>query len=399
MSGKGGKILVKCLFVSKYGNCSTRKKATMYDVGIVSADDKYVEYEIPIRQDDLSFWLFRRLYELFQGYRFASDSLVCACETLTERDPFMVYLQIAAQQVGFKVTVVDYGKMFSRIASRIKEAAPVNKDGTLRAMNVPMSALAPLWDGLVRCGRCPWITKACDERFPRSKPVKRRRKQIVRIGALYAVVRMWHRKFEKNRPARPATPKGIRLLLPEQVNAKEVKASLGIASDGKLTVYEEADVKRRLKCVKACGFSYMVFKAGGEFVARAAACPVTDECYALVCRGLVTGKTLKPSMVVDPAPGEFASVYVHDLFVAERYRGSGALLAVLKALSSLAADLQEKGIGIRRVVADPATAEGIKLCEAAGMQNVGCSADGRKIYEAYSPGTGRKTFPFKPGIS
>ena len=130
---------------------------------------------------------------------------------------------------------------------------------------------------------------------------------------------------------------------------------------------------------------------GGETV-------MGGECYALVCRGLVTGRTIKPSMIADYRPGEYSSVYVHDLFVAEEFRGSGVLLAIAKALSNLAADVQAAGCGIRRVVADPATPEGERLCRAAGMQLVGGSADGRKIYEAYSPDTRRMTFPFGQGF-
>lgn len=81
---------VKCLYVSKFVTRAGNR--VQYDIALITVGDKYIEYEIVIRQKQLTFWVLQRLRQLFSNYRMDSHTDVVISDTMDQYDPMTMYL-------------------------------------------------------------------------------------------------------------------------------------------------------------------------------------------------------------------------------------------------------------------------------------------------------------------
>lgn len=91
MSKKTPRQYVKYLYVSKY--TVHNNDCFQYDVAFITAKNQYVEYELVIRQTLLTYWVLKRLNELFSYYIIDSHTEVGVSNTMDQYDVFVMYLR------------------------------------------------------------------------------------------------------------------------------------------------------------------------------------------------------------------------------------------------------------------------------------------------------------------
>lgn len=178
-----GRIPIKCLFISKY--VKTRSKnPCQYDIAIITPDDKYIEYELVVRQQLLTPFVASRIKQLFSEYRIGYDTSVCITDTILESDPIYVYLTCLGQQIGFDVHTAGVEKILQRIQSYryyIFKFKP--------GMKARRCDLQKIWRKMVETKLCPWITDRYNERLMKMSDIKIYKKQIIRLGGYYMLIK------------------------------------------------------------------------------------------------------------------------------------------------------------------------------------------------------------------
>lgn len=193
---------VKCLYVSKFVTRAGNR--VQYDIALITVGDKYIEYEIVIRQKQLTFWVLQRLRQLFSNYRMDSHTDVVISDTMDQYDPMTMYLQAVSAWIGFMVHAVSFENIFSRICSRYyKILRNTNGEYSNPGPNANACVMRQkLWRGLVGKRVCPWITEEYDTKISRLSETKKYKKQMVRIGALYVLIKCCQREYDRNSNAK-----------------------------------------------------------------------------------------------------------------------------------------------------------------------------------------------------
>lgn len=192
---------VRGIYVSKY--VCGKANNVQYDIAVITAGDRYAEYEVVIRQTSLTYWVLKRLRQLFINYRMDRYTDVVVSDTMNQQDVMTMYLQAVSVHIGFTVHIVSFDAVFDRICGRYPKILLSKSGKILNVENVtsPRYAMQSLWRGLVEKKLCPWITSQYNEQVQQYEDEKRYKKQLVRLGAFYllvkAVKRDW-RRFSKS---------------------------------------------------------------------------------------------------------------------------------------------------------------------------------------------------------
>ena len=173
-------IEIRNMFVSTvptYGN----DKNTIYDVGILTPDDRYVEYEFKFNVDRITEYSVKTIKSVFSDYRFTDKSSVCMTDNVSDRNPLYVYCQILAQQIGFHIKRTPAKKISDRMCHLIRGM----KTRLREDKDLEKSHLYALWNYLVEKEKCGWITLKYDAYLSTLNASQRKRKKLVRIGVYY----------------------------------------------------------------------------------------------------------------------------------------------------------------------------------------------------------------------
>lgn len=122
-------------------------------------------------------------------------------------------------------------------------------------------------------------------------------------------------------------------------------------------------------------------RASGLVVGYSMLLPVAAETYGMIREGRFVDTDLRPEMVVRcDGPGVydlyFASVVTHP-----QCRGLGLVMRLMDAMVEDFIALAERGVYMRRMLADVVSREGEKFCRFFGLREVCATDHGSKIYE------------------
>lgn len=179
MGFQTNKLHIKYLFISRI-----LKEKTVLDIGIVTDDLKYIEYEVTFRVDKISESTIFRLNALFRDFRIDKTTDVCLYR-IREADSICLYLRILQQQMQFNIHSVELGKMCRRIFAY----HGVSRRKNLKDRQVTKWYFKQVWRYLVDRNKCPWITQQFDDSLHLKSPEYEKRKRVVRFGAYYMFVK------------------------------------------------------------------------------------------------------------------------------------------------------------------------------------------------------------------
>lgn len=150
------------LFVSRVPNKRSPVGGRI-DVAMAFDDGRYVEYDFSEKADSLTYWLSRRIMEMFRSYRIDGGTDVCIVDSMSEKDPFYVYLACLSQQIGFDLFIVDRDQVVRRIAKTVTHPLLRKNNKYIRKpREISFKHLQPVWRYIVRKDRCSWINPRYD---------------------------------------------------------------------------------------------------------------------------------------------------------------------------------------------------------------------------------------------
>ncbi len=119
----------------------------------------------------------------------------------------------------------------------------------------------------------------------------------------------------------------------------------------------------------------------GQIVAYVNVSPVTEECYEKLRDGKFVDAAITPEMLRPyDTPSDyslcFSSVVIHP-----NYRNAALFTRLLRATVNVFVGLAERGVFVRRILADAVTERGEKFCRLTGMRCVHGSDRGSTLYE------------------
>lgn len=173
------KIEIKYMFLQR----SVSGKSNMTNIGLLTVDGRYLEYEIKINQKNITWYVASRIRQLFLPYKLTRDSAVIISDAYDEKEPLYMYLRFIRQHIQFNLNIVDVDQIVSRIAHWHKQIFSKSKK------NINKYFLNRLWDWLVQSKRCPWINEQYDFKIKNMSLYRAREKKILRIGIYYMIVK------------------------------------------------------------------------------------------------------------------------------------------------------------------------------------------------------------------
>lgn len=176
---ENAKIEIKYLFLER----SMSGKSNLTNIGILTVDGKYIEYEIKIIQKNITKYVAQRIRQLFFPYKLTRNSSVIISDTYDENEPLYMYLRFIRQHLQFNLNVVDVDQIVSRISHWHKQVFSKSKK------KINKYFLNRLWDWLVKQKRCMWINQAYDMKLKMMSQNKAREKKILRLGIYYMIVK------------------------------------------------------------------------------------------------------------------------------------------------------------------------------------------------------------------
>lgn len=193
MSGIKKRIQLAGIFVQHFQN---GHKLGVHDIAFVTVNGDYIEYEITLRQDRLlTPLLVKKLTKLMSDYQITPNTDICLMEDVSKTDPIRMYLRIVCQQMRTNVKTITLKQMIGRICSYSHNLVSKRVIESVQIANY----VNRIWIKLVERKRCKWINAEYGEYLnTRNWHKFRLRKQLLRIGAFYILLKIRVSKRMKN---------------------------------------------------------------------------------------------------------------------------------------------------------------------------------------------------------
>ena len=198
------RLHVKGMFVSKYVGPVSGKACRAYDISIISDDDGYIEYTLSAMDESrgLTKNMQDKLRKMFGCYLIDETTRVCVLDTIPDGSPLLIWIRTLAMQAGFLIHRRTMEQVLRRISYEChtyvqeKKKNGVRRD-ILKTKDVGMRNILAIWRKLCRTRRCPWITVELDQYIRKHCDHEAvRRRQYVRLGALYLAFVAYRRKHK-----------------------------------------------------------------------------------------------------------------------------------------------------------------------------------------------------------
>lgn len=185
------KIEIRYMFLLK----AKSAKQHLTNIGILTADGKYLEYEMKILQRYITPYVARRFRSLFQDFKLTRNSEVILNSDYSEDEPLYMYLRFIRQHLQFNLHVVTIEQIIRRICQYHTSIFKKKK-----AKDITKFLLNRLWKWLVEKDRCLWITRDYNYILEKTSAGRAREKKILRLGLYFLVVK--NHRLEVNERSR-----------------------------------------------------------------------------------------------------------------------------------------------------------------------------------------------------
>ncbi len=119
----------------------------------------------------------------------------------------------------------------------------------------------------------------------------------------------------------------------------------------------------------------------GKIVAYVNVSPLESECFEMMRSGDFIDTGITENMILGYDKPGLYDVYFSSVVIHPDHRNSGVFRLMLSAVAEKFISLGERGVFVRRVVADAVTEHGEKFCRLLGMHKVRGSGHGSALYE------------------
>lgn len=184
-------MVVICIHPDKY--CT-------HNIGIYTESGKYLEYEISLRNHDITWVCAKVLRSLFNPFELTRNSEVIFNEGYDDKSPLYMYMQFIKQHIQFNLRHVHPNTILRRICVRHQAAFPNKKSSQLTYTYYNKK----LWDFLVKSKACSWISQKYDyylQDIESRYVIKAQTKRMLRMGMYYLVVKnhldAYARKYQR----------------------------------------------------------------------------------------------------------------------------------------------------------------------------------------------------------
>ena len=188
-------------------------------------------------------------------------------------------------------------------------------------------------------------------------------------------------KVEEPKPVKYDNP--FYLIKPEEITDDDIKEVLAMEAE----IYKEDECQDFELCQKINRinpYTDLFFKdlRTGQIVGNIDVCPITDECYELMRSGEFMDSEITIDMVVPYDMPSLYNLYFTGIAVRDEYRNSPLFVTMFnEAVKRFIMLGEEKGVFVKRMIADAVTNNGERFCKIFGMKKILDSEHGSKIYE------------------
>lgn len=153
------------------------KRKNVIDIAILLDNNQYVEYSLAFKQSALTYWVVKRLKGLFNDYLIDRKTDIMFNDTVNEKHPMKVYIDLLRPYAKFKLRTVTLDQIVGRVNYYFTQ-----KSASKRKFNV-------VWKATIEKEVCPWITKQVDYALQNKTAVLGYAMKILRLGMFYMVVK------------------------------------------------------------------------------------------------------------------------------------------------------------------------------------------------------------------
>ncbi len=172
----------------------------------------------------------------------------------------------------------------------------------------------------------------------------------------------------------------LTIITGEEVTAHNVEEALNIDLSEYPSEYHLTP-NTCLAYLKKNHYIYIMLKDGAEVVGYINFSPVTESTYEAMRSGEMVDVAINADDLLAYEKGGYYDAYLSSILLKKEYRGNRYSILMLNKLAELICDLAEKGIFIRRIVADVISEIGAIVCSKFGLKKIIGSNHSSNIYE------------------
>ena len=153
------------------------QRKNVVDIAILLDNNQYVEYSITFKQNALTFWVARRIIDLFSYYIIDKRTDIAINDLIDIKHPIHIFISMLHANINFNFRTTSLDKIVGRIHYYFNQKSATKKKFTA------------MWKMTLEKQICPWITKEVDYALQNKTPKIQHSMKIMRLGMFYMVIK------------------------------------------------------------------------------------------------------------------------------------------------------------------------------------------------------------------
>lgn len=184
----------------------------VYDICLLTRDGRYIEYTVQMKTPYMSFYMGRRISEMFVPFQIDAFTNVVLSQHVRKHSPLFIYFEVLQRQIRFNMSHATLDKIFARFWKKFTGVMKTKQDKAAYRQAVKNGLKPPavkfrysarnlvlVWNEIIRRGGCGWINPDVDRMLGLLSKSMQLRHRLIRVCVYYMVVKRHLRRSEVRR--------------------------------------------------------------------------------------------------------------------------------------------------------------------------------------------------------